>query len=174
MEADILLWIQDVVRNPVLTPIMKGITTLGNAGMIWIVLGIILLIIPKTRKIGGGVLLALFASFIINNGILKNLVNRTRPYEVIAGLEILIGKQVDSSFPSGHTGSSFAAATVLYLTLPKKFGIPALIFAALMGFSRLYVGVHYPTDVLAGMVIGILIGWAVVHFTGIREKNVKK
>ncbi|MDD3063847.1 MAG: phosphatase PAP2 family protein, partial [Massilibacteroides sp.] len=100
---------------------------------------------------------ALMGSFIIDNIILKNLVARTRPYEVVQGLQLLIGKQNDFSFPSGHTGSSFASAVILYKELPKKYGIPLIGLATLIGFSRLYLAVHYPSDVLGGAIIGTLI-----------------
>lgn len=154
MEADILLWIQNNIRNDVLTPIFKFITTLGNAGVIWIVLSVGLLIPKKTRRVGALALVSLVFSALIDNVILKNVVARTRPYDVIEGLTSLVGAQKDYSFPSGHTGSAFAAAVVMFLGLPKKCGIPILVFACLMGLSRLYVGVHYPSDVLGGALIG--------------------
>lgn len=154
MEADILLWIQNNIRNDVLTPIFKFITTLGNAGVIWIVLSVGLLIPKKTRRVGVLALVSLLFSALIDNVILKNVVARTRPYDVIEGLTSLVGAQKDYSFPSGHTGSAFAAAGVMFRELPKKFGIPILVFACLMGLSRLYVGVHYPSDVLGGALIG--------------------
>lgn len=154
MEADILLWIQNNIRNDVLTPIFKFVTTLGNAGMIWIVLSVGLLIPKKTRRVGVLALVSLSFSALIDNVILKNVVARTRPYDVIEGLTSLVGSQKDYSFPSGHTGSAFAAAVVMFRGLPKKYGIPILVFACLMGLSRLYVGVHYPSDVLGGVLIG--------------------
>ena len=99
----------------------------------------------------------------MNNLILKNIVARIRPYEVVNGLNLLIQKQVDLSFPSGPTGASFAAAVTIYKCLNKKrYGIIALILAFLIGFSRLYVGVHYPTDVLTGLFTGTLISILVV------------
>ena len=154
MEADILVWIQNNIRNEVLTPIFKFITTLGNAGIIWIVLSVGLLIPKKTRRVGVLALVSLLFSALIDNVILKNVVARTRPYDVIEELTSLVGAQKDYSFPSGHTGSAFAAAVVMFWGLPKKFGIPILVFACLMGLSRLYVGVHYPSDVLGGVLIG--------------------
>ena len=137
-----------------LTPIFKFITTLGNAGVIWIILSVGLLIPKKTRRVGVLTLVSLLFSALIDNVILKNVVARTRPYDLIEGLTSLVGAQKDYSFPSGHTGSAFAAAVVMFLGLPKKFGIPILVFACLMGLSRLYVGVHYPSDVLGGVLIG--------------------
>ena len=103
-------------------------------------------------------ILALLLSLLINNIILKNLVARTRPYEMVEGLVPLIGRPRDYSFPSGHTGSSFASAWVLFRKLPAGYGISALVLAGLIGISRLYVGVHYPTDVLFGVLGGIVSG----------------
>lgn len=174
MEGYILLWIQEYIRNPVLTPIMKFITTLGNAGLIWICLALVLLCIKKTRKIGGTVLLALLFSLIVNNGILKNLVVRIRPYEIIDQLNLLVAKATDYSFPSGHTGSSFAAATVMVCLLPKKYAVPGAILAVLIAFSRLYVGIHYPTDVLVGMVDGILLGGLAVWWNPFRAEKINE
>lgn len=168
MEADILLWIQNNIRNDVLTPIFKFITTLGNAGVIWIVLSVGLLIPKKTRRVGALALVSLLFSALIDNVILKNVVARTRPYEVIEGLTSLVGVQKDYSFPSGHTGSAFAAAVVMFLGLPKKSGIPILVFACLMGLSRLYVGVHYPSDVLGGALIGTGIALFTYWFGTVR------
>ncbi len=129
MDAGILLFLQDVVRNPVLTPIFKGITTLGNGAVLWILISLVLLLFRKTRTVGITSILALLVSLVINNIVLKNLVARVRPYEVIEGLVLIIQKPWDYSFPSGHTGSSFAAAWVFYRKLPKRFGIPALVLA---------------------------------------------
>lgn len=102
-----------------------------------------------------------FLLWIQDNVILKNIVARTRPYDVIPGLVSLVGAQKDYTFPSGHTGSSFASAVVLCRMLPKRYGIPAVVLACLIGLSRLYVGVHYPTDVIAGAMIGTGIAFVV-------------
>ena len=159
LEREILLFFQDMVRNPVLNPVLILITTLGNGAIIWVLLSLGLMIPDKTRRAGMTSLLALVVSLLINNVLLKNLVGRVRPYDLLEGLTPLIGRQWDPSFPSGHTGSSFAAAWVLYRELPKRFGVPALILAGLIGLSRLYVGGHYPTDVLFGVISGIGSGW---------------
>lgn len=164
IDQNVLIWIQDTFRNQILTPIVIFITSLGDAGSIWIMISLGLLLHKKTRSVGIMSLLALGLSFIINNVILKNVVARTRPYEVIEGLQSLIGVQNDYSFPSGHTGSSFASAIILYCGLPKKYGIPAVILAVLIGCSRLYVGVHYPTDVLGGALIGTCIALFVYKY----------
>jgi len=116
-------------------------------------------------------LLSMGAGALITNVCLKNLVARPRPYEVVEGLVPLIGKPTDYSFPSGHTCASFACALVLYRILPKKYGVPAVILASLIAFSRLYVGVHYPTDVLGGMFVGIFSSCLVLW---IGKKRTKK
>lgn len=164
LDGNILLWIQEAVRNPVLTPVFTFITTLGNVGIIWILICIALLSRKSTRRIGAMGIMALLGSLLVNNIFLKNIVERPRPFDIIEGLQPLVRRPGDFSFPSGHTGSSFAAATVFYRNLPKRFSVWMLLLAALIGVSRLYVGVHYPTDVLAGMLVGIVIGYAVERF----------
>ena len=165
LDGNILLFIQEYVRLDWMTPIWTAITSLANDGWFWIVLSIILLIPKKTRKAGIAALLALLINLFFTNIALKNLVARTRPYDVIKGLEVLIDKLSSFSFPSGHTACSFAAAFAYYKCLPKKkWGIAALVLAGLIGFSRLYVGVHYPTDVLGGAAVGMLAAWIASKF----------
>ncbi len=159
IDAEILIFLQNNVRNAVFTPLIRMITVLGNGGVFWILASLVLLIPDKTRKTGIAAIAALLVSLLINNLFLKNLVARIRPYEVVVGLEALIPKPWGYSFPSGHTGSSFAAAWVFYRELPKRFGIPALVLAGAIGFSRLYLGVHYPTDVCFGVISGIGSGY---------------
>lgn len=169
IDSSILLWIQENLRNDVLTPVVKTITHLGDGGILWIVLLLVLLIIPKTRKAGILGAAALILTFLITNVCLKPLVARTRPYEVIEGLTRLIGKQSDRSFPSGHTANSMAVGVTLWIIsrkkrenvdnniyFPKKAGWFLLILSILIGLSRLYVGVHYPTDVLGGALVAVM------------------
>ena len=157
MELRFLDFLQ-TIHTPLLDKILAFITSLGNAGIIWIVLAVVLLIRSKTRKAGIIVAAALLVDLILCNLILKNLVARVRPYDVNAAIAILIKKPLDFSFPSGHTAASFAAMTALFLAKMQKAWIAALILAVLIAFSRLYFYVHYPTDVLGGVVVGILSG----------------
>ena len=168
LDGNILLWIQDNLRNPVLTAILKPITHLGDKGIFWILLTLVLLAFRKTRKAGICSMAALICMVLLNDVLLKHLINRTRPYEVIDSLSILIKKQDTTSFPSGHTSAAFASWTALRLSIPqvldkkkaRLFLILTLVLAILISLSRMYVGVHYPTDILGGLVLGILYGLA--------------
>ena len=154
-EGAILLFIQEFLRIDALNGAMCFITHLGDKGMIWIVMTLILLIIRRTRRIGLACAAAMVLNLIATNIALKNIIQRIRPYDVMDSLKILVEAQHDFSFPSGHTACSFAAAWVMYRMLPRKWGVSALVLAALISLSRLYVGVHYPTDVLGGAIIGL-------------------
>ena len=154
LDGNILLFIQDMIRNPFLDPIMKIITSLGNAGILWIIATILLLIPKRTRKVGVISACALLASLLVNNILLKNLVARVRPYYAVEGLTPIVTKPSEFSFPSGHAAISFASGGVFYRKLPRKYGVPAVVMAGLISLSRLYVGVHYPTDVLMGILSG--------------------
>ena len=156
MEGEILLWIQEHVRSAAITPAVEWITHLGDTAFIWILMAAVFFVFPRTRETGLRVIAALLGSLAVNNLILKNLVARVRPYEVIEGLELLIERQPDWSFPSGHSAASLAAATVIWLS-HRRTGWPAVVLAGLIALSRLYVGVHYPTDVMFGALSGIII-----------------
>lgn len=178
LDGNILLFIQEYIRQDWMTPFWKLITSLGNGGRFWIGLSILLLIPKKTRKAGIAALLAMILNLLFTNVVLKNMVARTRPYEVIEGLRILIDPEKSFSFPSGHTASSFAAAYAYYrCSTQKRWGIAALVLAGLIGFSRLYVGVHYPTDVIGGALIGIFAAWlasVAVKFISEKLQNKKR
>ena len=174
LDGGFLLFLQESVRNPILDNIMIFITSLGNGGMIWIAATIVLLIPKKTRKAGIMSAVALLGSLIINNNIVKNIVQRPRPFVTFTDLQIIIPTPSEFSFPSGHTSSSFAAAAVFYRHLPKKLGLPAVILAGLIGFSRFYVGVHYPTDVIAGVLMGILLSYLAEYLVNLFVKKLKK
>ncbi len=154
VEIRILDWIQ-TLRTPFLDTCMVFITRLGNGGRIWIVLTILLILIPKTRKSGFIMLVSLIISFLLCNVLIKNLVCRIRPYDVNTSIHLLVGKLHDYSFPSGHTASSFASVTALYLAKEKKLCKLTLGIAIWMSISRLYLYVHYPTDILGGILVGV-------------------
>lgn len=154
LDIAILYWLQDHIVCSFLTPIMKIATVLGNYGLLWILTCIILLIPKSTRKIGIVASLSLAVVTILNNLIIKPIVARGRPF-TIEEIKLLIAVPGGWSFPSGHTASSFATATAIFIR-NKKFGAVALVFAFLIAFSRLYFFVHYPSDVFAGMVEGVI------------------
>lgn len=173
LDGNLLIWIQSVLVHDIVTIFFTFLTRMGEGGVVWIILSLILLVSKKTRKIGIMALIALVGSFIIDNIILKNLIARTRPYDVVPGVKLLIERQSDFSFPSGHTGSSFAVAVVLYKELPKKYGVPALLLASFIGLSRIYLGVHYPSDVMCGALFGSLIAIFVCGTFRILKENGK-
>lgn len=170
MEIQILHWFE-TLHNPITNPIFYVITTLGNAGWIWIVLAVLMLtVLPKKyKKAGLTMAIALILSLIFCNGIMKHLWARPRAFWVV-GQNFVVGNEFenlygifnsihDYSFPSGHSSASFAAAVSIFMWR-KKEGSAALVLAALIAFSRLYFTVHYPTDVLVGTITGALYGVA--------------
>ena len=175
-DAGFLLYIQEYIRSDFLNPIMKVLTHSGDKGILLIVLILTLLFIPRTRAIGIMSTISIAIEALLNNVLLKNLIARTRPYDEIEGLVNLVGKQSDYSFPSGHTGAAFAVAGAMLVV--ALFGLPMIaktgefkredpslsfklvsviliMYATLLAFSRMYVGVHYPTDVLCGLLLGL-------------------
>ena len=175
-DAGFLLYIQEYIRSDFLNPIMKVLTHSGDKGILLIVLILALLFIPRTRAIGIMSTISIVIEALLNNVLLKNLIARTRPYDEIEGLINLVGRQSDYSFPSGHTGAAFAVAGAMLVV--ALFGLPMIektgefkredpsltfklisviliMYATLLAFSRMYVGVHYPTDVLCGLLLGL-------------------
>lgn len=161
-EIGILDWIQDFMGNSFFDALFTFITKLGDKGYLWIGIGVILLFFKKTRKSGILVLVALLVEWIVCNGILKNLFDRVRPYDFVGEYELLIPKLSSFSFPSGHTMSSAVAATMLTLC-DKRFGWFAIPIAVLIAFSRLYLYVHYPSDVIVAALAGVLLALAVFY-----------
>ena len=198
-DLGVFEWIQSI-QSPILTSIMVVITTLGDEGIIFIAAGLVLFATKKYRKVGLAMLISLVVMLILNNLVLKEMLERVRPFYIFDLEGLLADKQafIDAgrlgkfdvmvekiqaltekypemaadwiakyqypdfvekltsfSFPSGHTSSAFAACAAI-LFLNRKIGIPAMVFAALMGFSRIYVEVHYCTDVIGGAIVGII------------------
>lgn len=158
-EEQFLLFLQNTVRNPVLDRIMQFITSLGDAGFLSVAVCISLLCVRRLRKTGWAASLSLGLDFVLVNLMLKNWIARIRPYHLLEDLVLLAKEPSDYSFPSGHSGAAFAVASVLFLCAPRKAGVPAMVLAALIAFSRLYLGVHFPTDVIGGALIGCLTGY---------------
>ena len=165
-DKAIFQWVEKVFDygiSAIITPILVFLTNLGDSGILWIAIGILLLFFQKTRKVGFTVLGALAVMMVCNNFVLKNLFARTRPYNLEVWKDWfvypeLVKRPSSYSFPSGHSSSGFAAATGLCTSKKASVIIPAFILAALVAFSRIYVHVHYPTDVLFGALFGIVYG----------------
>lgn len=157
IDFKILDFIQDHFYCGFLNFLMPKITFLGNGGMIWITAAIIMIFFKKYRKTGITIGTGLSAGVIIGNVLLKNLIARERPCWINDTVTMLISIPRDYSFPSGHTLSSFIAATII-MHHDKRMGIAAYVLASMIAFSRLYLYVHFPSDVFAGVLIGIIIG----------------
>ena len=161
-DLPILDWIQANLKSGFMDTVMPIITMFGDDGIFWIACAVLLLFFPKTRKVGLGMGFAMAIGLLVCNVTLKPLIGRIRPYDLQAEMgvtiQLLTERMHDFSFPSGHTIASFEAATVL-LKNSKKMGIPAMILAVLIAFSRLYLYVHYPTDVLFSVFAGIAFGF---------------
>ena len=162
-DLPILEWIAANLRCPFMDTIMPIITLLGDAGIFWIAIAALCLFFPKYRKMGLSMGISLLIGLLVCNVTLKPLVGRIRPYDYQLQhfqkeIILLVEGLHDYSFPSGHTIASFEAATALLIG-NKKLGIPAMVLAVLIAFSRLYLYVHYPTDVLASVILGIGIAF---------------
>jgi len=169
-EYKILDFFKNYIKNDVLDIIVPFITSLGNGGFIWILLTVILLLIKKTRKTGFYMALSLILSFVVCNLTLKPIIARPRPFEIYKDMTLLIKAPTDFSFPSGHSASSFAAAFAFlmgnikikddkkYLS-NKKWVFALLFLATLIALSRLYLYVHFPSDVFVAILLGIAFGY---------------
>lgn len=172
IDFSILDWIQNTLKNPVLDAIMPFITHLGDGGFIWILTALIFTAIPRTRKTGILMIISLAAGAVAYQFILKPVIARPRPFTQNPAAVLLIKPPSDFSFPSGHTACAFSAAAVLFFRR-NRLWIPAVILAAAIAFSRLYLYVHFPTDVLAGIIIGTGVSVAVC-FIKPNSKNMPK
>lgn len=162
-DLPILDWIAENLRCPLLDTVMPWITLLGDAGIFWIAAAVILLCIPKYRRAGLSMGIALVMGLVLCNLTLKPLVARIRPYDFVLehygrNITLLVSTPHDFSFPSGHTIASFEGAIAL-LVHDKKLGIPATVLACLIAFSRMYLYVHYPTDVIFSVILGTVLAF---------------
>lgn len=153
--------IKEYFSSPIMDSIMVLITNLGDRGLIWIIISIILLISKKYKKIGITMIVALLLTSIAGEGIIKNIIQRPRVFNSLMDIELIIKAPSSYSFPSGHTASSFAAATVLGYYI-KKYKYVFYFCAFLVAFSRLYLWVHYPSDIVGGIILGILGGYIAI------------
>ena len=172
-EFNILYALQEL-HSPIMDKIMIFITQLGDDGLFWIGIGIVCLVMKKHRRMGLQVLMSMLFTFIIGNLILKNLFARQRPCAIDPSIELIIPYPSEFSFPSGHTMNGVTAAMALFLN-NKKIGIPALMIAALIAFSRMYHFVHFPTDILGGFCVGFTVAIIVNYVIDkVQEKRAAK
>ena len=158
-EAELkwLHWLREHWQSPFLDKVMPFLSALADDGWIWIVLAVVLLCFRRTRRAGVSMCLALLLGLLIGNVFLKNVIGRIRPYDLDSSVLLLVERLSDFAFPSGHTLASFDAATALAVR-HRRWGCAALLLAASIALSRLYLFVHYPTDVLAGALLGVALG----------------
>jgi undecaprenyl-diphosphatase len=170
----ILSYIANNMHNNILDKVMIAFTSLGNMGLIWIAISIVLIASKKYRKVGIMVLTAIIIGSILGEGLIKHLVKRTRPFYLDPTIKLLVAKPASYSFPSGHTTASFAAASILSRYF-KRYAPVFFTAAILIAFSRIYLYVHYPTDVLAGIVLGLISGKITIYlFKRIKSYLLKK
>jgi undecaprenyl-diphosphatase len=191
LDGNFLIGIQHALNADWLTPIMKGITMLGEGGYFWIAVCLLLIIFKKTRRLGIICALSLLFTFISCNLILKPLVDRVRPWVTFTAVNAMLPPPGDASFPSGHSANAMGPAWAMFIATrarraggsksydevpclgwrgtgadPKimhRFGIAAVILGVLIGLSRLYLGMHYPSDVICGLLLGMLCA-TIIHF----------
>ena len=157
LDDFLIMFVYNHLHTPILDKIMIFITSLGNSGIIWIAFTFLFLLFKQTRKLGILLSFALLLELFLCDGIIKNIFARPRPFTRF-DVKLLIPSPRSYSFPSGHTASSFTAAFIIFY-YQRKMGIWAMILAALIGFSRIYLFCHYPSDVFGGIVLGALIAF---------------
>lgn len=162
IDGNILIGIQHSLNADWFTEVMKAVSFLSNAGWLWILLCLALIAYPKTRRVGVICAASLLFAFIMCNGVVKLSIDRARPWELIEGVKMLIPDPGDSSFPSGHANASMATAWALWLATRKgneklhRYAWGAIVLALITGLSRVYLGMHFPSDVIAGLLIGLI------------------
>lgn len=158
IDFSILYWIQDNLRNSFMDFVMPLFSNLQDGGLIWISIAVVMLFFKRTRYCGIAVLLAMGIDTLITEYGIKNVVCRVRPCNLVDDVNMLVEKPTSYSFPSNHSASAFAGAVAVMLTIKKKaWTIPAFVFSGIIAFSRMYVFVHFPSDVLVGILLGSTI-----------------
>ena len=171
MEFSILY---NIPRTSILDEIFLFFTQLpGAIGQLWLIMGIALLIFKKTRKTGAAVLVSFVGVLLFGELFLKHVVTRLRPCQIDQSFVLLVDRPTSSSFPSTHSAFAFGSATAIFMNY-RKTGIAVFIVAAFIAFSRLYLFLHFPTDVLCGVILGIVIGFVAVKFCDLMVKKMQK
>lgn len=159
MDVQILNWIQENLRCSALDKILPFVTFLGSKGWLFIVMAVLFIGISRYRKWGVSLAVSLSLGLIFGNMVLKNVVARVRPYDFVGNIELLVAKLSDYSFPSGHTLAAVEFCTVVCMMPVRRiYKVLAVLLAVAMAFSRLYLYVHFPSDVLASVLLGSLFG----------------
>ena len=169
LDTAVLYFIQEHIRSGWMDGFWTGVTSLANGGWFWILTAAVLFLWGRTRRAGLTAAVSMLLGFLITNLLLKNLVARPRPFDLYPVIQPLVERPHDFSFPSGHTCVSFAASLVYLRMLPRPWGAASVVLAAVIALSRLYVGVHYPSDVLGGFLVGCLVSWAAVRLAERRK-----
>ncbi len=174
-DAGLFMVLNQGLQHSFLDAAMRALSNAGNGGLLWVAVGVCALVFfgQEARRAGFLMLLALLISYLANDGLLKNFFHRPRPYEVIAGAKLLVTPLNSYSFPSGHAACAFACAFVMAKKF-RKLALPFYAVAALMSFSRVYVGAHYPFDVLAGALLGIFCAVLVLKAEGALLSGARK
>lgn len=160
-DWSVLDGIQNIFACPFLDAAMPIVSRIGSAGAVWIVWAIVLICIKKYRRNGILMLCAIAAGFLIGNLIIKNIIARPRPFMLREGIELLVKAPSGHSFPSGHTLASTIGAVILTFT-DRRFGFAAIPLAIIIAFSRLYLMVHFPTDVIGACLLGLIVSFSAI------------
>lgn len=172
MELQILDFIRENLSCAFGDFLMPLITLFGEGGIFWIALTLVLLARPKTRRLGINLAFCLALEALVCNVMIKPLVGRIRPYDLKPGIEALVRQPHDFSFPSGHTGASFAMAGG-FIFSRSRYWLPVTILASLIALSRIYLYVHYPTDVIAGILLGLLTAFIGVKLSERLQRRIE-
>ena len=169
-----LSFLYSIPRTAFLDSVFLFFTKLpGSIGQLWLIVGVALLIFKQTRKTGAAVLISYIGVLLFGELLLKHLIVRPRPCQIDQAFAMLVERPTSSSFPSTHSAFAFGAATAIFLNY-RKVGVAAIVVAALVAFSRLYLFLHFPTDVLCGVVLGVALGFAAVRISALAAKKMQE